>query len=50
MQGIEAATIVESKVESAMDRYFYKFNLTGLNDLLSEELYSDYRIKQEITG
>jgi len=50
MQGIEAASIVESKIESAMDRYFYEFNLTGLNDLLSEELYSDYIIKQGITG
>ena len=34
MQGIEAATIVESSIESAMDRYFYKFNLTGLSNLL----------------
>ncbi len=34
MQGIEASSIVESKIEGAMDRYFYKFNLAGLNDLL----------------
>jgi tagatose-1,6-bisphosphate aldolase non-catalytic subunit AgaZ/GatZ len=34
MQGIEAAAIVESSIESAMDRYFYKFNLVGLNNLL----------------
>jgi D-tagatose-1,6-bisphosphate aldolase subunit GatZ/KbaZ len=34
MQGIDAATIVESSIESAMDRYFYKFNLVGLNSLL----------------
>jgi tagatose-1,6-bisphosphate aldolase non-catalytic subunit AgaZ/GatZ len=36
MQGIEADAIVESKIESAMDRYFCKFNLTGLNYLLKE--------------
>lgn len=29
--GIEASTIVESSIESAMDKYFYKFNLVGLN-------------------
>jgi D-tagatose-1,6-bisphosphate aldolase subunit GatZ/KbaZ len=34
MQGIEAATIVESSIERAMDRYFNKFNLVGLNNLL----------------
>jgi D-tagatose-1,6-bisphosphate aldolase subunit GatZ/KbaZ len=34
MQGIDAQSIVESSVESAMDRYFYSFNLTGLNKLL----------------
>lgn len=34
LQGIDAASIVESSVESAMDRYFYKFNLVGLNDIL----------------
>jgi tagatose-1,6-bisphosphate aldolase non-catalytic subunit AgaZ/GatZ len=34
IQGINAAAIVESSIESAMDRYFYKFNLVGLNSLL----------------
>jgi tagatose-1,6-bisphosphate aldolase non-catalytic subunit AgaZ/GatZ len=34
LQGIDAAEIVESSIERAMDRYFYKFNLVGLNDLL----------------
>jgi D-tagatose-1,6-bisphosphate aldolase subunit GatZ/KbaZ len=34
MQGIDASGIVESSIESAMDRYFYRFNLTGLNRLL----------------
>jgi hypothetical protein len=34
IQGIDAAAIVESSIESAMDRYFYKFNLVGLNSLL----------------
>jgi D-tagatose-1,6-bisphosphate aldolase subunit GatZ/KbaZ len=34
MQGIEAETIVESSIESAMDRYYQKFNLVGLNSLL----------------
>jgi D-tagatose-1,6-bisphosphate aldolase subunit GatZ/KbaZ len=34
IQGIDAAAIVESSVESAMDRYYYKFNLVGLNSLL----------------
>jgi tagatose-1,6-bisphosphate aldolase non-catalytic subunit AgaZ/GatZ len=38
LQGIEAQGIVESKIESAMDRYYYKFNLTGLNNLLLKEL------------
>jgi tagatose-1,6-bisphosphate aldolase non-catalytic subunit AgaZ/GatZ len=33
IQGIDAAAIVESSIESAMDRYFYKFNLVGLNSL-----------------
>jgi len=33
-QGIDASGIVESLIESAMDRYFYSFNLTGLNKLL----------------
>jgi len=32
--GTEAATIVESAIESAMDKYFWKFNLVGLNSLL----------------
>lgn len=32
--GIEPATIVESSIESAMDKYFYRFNLVGLNNLL----------------
>ncbi len=34
LQGTDAAAIVESSIESAMDRYFHKFNLTGLNSLL----------------
>ena len=34
LEGIDAAGIVESSIESAMDRYFYSFNLTGLNKLL----------------
>jgi tagatose-1,6-bisphosphate aldolase non-catalytic subunit AgaZ/GatZ len=34
MQGIDAAEIVESSIERTMDRYFYKFNLVGLNSLL----------------
>jgi D-tagatose-1,6-bisphosphate aldolase subunit GatZ/KbaZ len=34
LQGIDAASIVESSIESAMDRYFYRFNLIGLNSLL----------------
>ncbi|TAL80376.1 MAG: hypothetical protein EPN88_01315 [Bacteroidetes bacterium] len=33
-QGIDASSIVESSIEGAMDRYFYKFNLVGLNNLL----------------
>lgn len=32
--GTEAATIVESAIESAMDKYFWKFNLVGLNSHL----------------
>ncbi len=32
--GIDPESIVESKIESAMDKYFYNFNLTGLNDFL----------------
>jgi D-tagatose-1,6-bisphosphate aldolase subunit GatZ/KbaZ len=34
LQGTDAVTIVESSIERAMDRYFYKFNLVGLNTLL----------------
>jgi D-tagatose-1,6-bisphosphate aldolase subunit GatZ/KbaZ len=34
LQGTDAAGIVESSIEGAMDRYFYKFNLAGLNSLL----------------
>jgi D-tagatose-1,6-bisphosphate aldolase subunit GatZ/KbaZ len=34
IQGIDASDIVESSIESAMDRYFYRFNLVGLNKLL----------------
>ncbi len=34
MQGTDAAGIVESSIEGAMDRYFYNFNLAGLNSLL----------------
>lgn len=34
MQGIDAENIVESSIERAMDRYFYRFNLVGLNSLL----------------
>lgn len=48
MQGIEASSIVESKIESAMDRYFYRFNLTGLNDLLLKELNPDFAEKNGI--
>jgi D-tagatose-1,6-bisphosphate aldolase subunit GatZ/KbaZ len=33
-QGLDASSIVESSIESAMDKYFYKFNLIGLNSLL----------------
>jgi tagatose-1,6-bisphosphate aldolase non-catalytic subunit AgaZ/GatZ len=34
IHGIDPASIVEASIERAMDRYFYKFNLVGLNDLL----------------
>ena len=34
LQGIDAPGIVESSIENAMDRYFYRFNLAGLNELL----------------
>ena len=34
LQGIDAQAIVESAIERSMDRYFYSFNLTGLNSIL----------------
>jgi D-tagatose-1,6-bisphosphate aldolase subunit GatZ/KbaZ len=34
IQGTDPEAIVESSIESAMDRYFYRFNLVGLNSLL----------------
>jgi D-tagatose-1,6-bisphosphate aldolase subunit GatZ/KbaZ len=34
LQGMDPVSMVESKIESAMDKYFYNFNLVGLNDLL----------------
>jgi D-tagatose-1,6-bisphosphate aldolase subunit GatZ/KbaZ len=34
LQGIDPSAIVESSIESAMDKYFFKFNLVGLNKLL----------------
>lgn len=34
LQGINPSEIVESSIESAMDRYFFRFNLVGLNKLL----------------
>lgn len=34
LQGIDPSGIVEASIESAMDRYFYRFNLAGLNKLL----------------
>lgn len=34
LNGIDPHEIVELSVEGAMDRYFYKFNLVGLNRLL----------------
>lgn len=49
MQGIEAASIVESKIESAMDRYFYRFNLKDINDLLLIELNADKTVEHGIT-
>jgi tagatose-1,6-bisphosphate aldolase non-catalytic subunit AgaZ/GatZ len=33
LNGIDAETIVLSKIEQAMDKYFYKFNLVNLMDL-----------------
>jgi D-tagatose-1,6-bisphosphate aldolase subunit GatZ/KbaZ len=32
--GIDAQAIVESRIETAMDKYFNNFNLVGLNELL----------------
>jgi len=32
--GIQAEDIVLSHIERAMDKYFYQFNLTGLNAIL----------------
>jgi D-tagatose-1,6-bisphosphate aldolase subunit GatZ/KbaZ len=34
LHGIDGSAIVESAIESAMDRYFHKFNLVGLNKQL----------------
>jgi tagatose-1,6-bisphosphate aldolase non-catalytic subunit AgaZ/GatZ len=34
LQGMDPTGLVESSIESSMDRYFYKFNLVGLNNLL----------------
>ncbi|MBK8883377.1 MAG: class II D-tagatose-bisphosphate aldolase, non-catalytic subunit [Bacteroidales bacterium] len=34
IQGIDPSGIVESSIENAMDRYFYRFNIAGLNKLL----------------
>ena len=34
IHGIDAPGIVESSIETAMDRYFYRFNIVGLNKLL----------------
>jgi D-tagatose-1,6-bisphosphate aldolase subunit GatZ/KbaZ len=34
LEGIDAREIVELSIESAMDRYFYSFNLAGLNRML----------------
>lgn len=34
LNGIDGEYIIGSRVESAMDKYFFKFNLVGLNDLL----------------
>ncbi len=40
LQGIEASSVVESRIESAMDRYFFRFNLTGIYTPLLKELSS----------
>ncbi|MGK7390090.1 MAG: class II D-tagatose-bisphosphate aldolase non-catalytic subunit [Candidatus Cyclobacteriaceae bacterium M2_1C_046] len=37
LNGIEAEEILLSHIEKAMDKYFYKFNLVDLNDLLLQE-------------
>jgi hypothetical protein len=37
---IDAECIVLSHIEGAMDKYFHKFNLVGLNQLLEEEMMS----------
>jgi D-tagatose-1,6-bisphosphate aldolase subunit GatZ/KbaZ len=34
LHGMDCAFLVESRIESAMDKYFSKFNLAGLNHLL----------------
>ncbi len=34
MQGIDAESIIMSKIEKAMDRYFFNFNLVDLNESL----------------
>jgi D-tagatose-1,6-bisphosphate aldolase subunit GatZ/KbaZ len=34
LEGIDSREIVELSIESAMDRYFYSFNLSGLNRIL----------------
>ena len=34
MQGIDAESVVMSKIEKAMDRYFFNFNLVDLNESL----------------
>ncbi|WP_224994364.1 class II D-tagatose-bisphosphate aldolase non-catalytic subunit [Cesiribacter sp. SM1] len=37
LNGVEAEEILLSHIEKAMDKYFYKFNLVDLNDLLLTE-------------
>lgn len=37
-QGIKAEEIVEMKIEHAMDKYFFKFNLTDLNEVLLPQM------------
>ncbi len=36
--GIKAEEILLSRIEKAMDKYFYKFNLINLNDLLVDKI------------